>query len=381
MKRTFVLAAVLTVGAASVAPFRARAQSESPLAGLWTLNRSLSEFRTDVGFTPDWISAPPGDSQKGSSSGGGRGRRGSTGGGGTRGSGDPFQGKRESYDDARRAQLLTGEVRNPPARLMVVDTPAAFTITNELGQSRTFHPDGKEESIDVQGVPIGVTTRRNGDDIVVVYHVEQNRELRYTFSHSAEPKQLVIDVQFLERGAGDKARRVYDAGVATPAVRTPPADSAPVPSGSSAQPMAEAFDKRPNAELIGLKNIGVVVEDLSGQAIACGLNHDAIESALSKRLTDGGFTVRRNSDEDTYVYVNVMSSSLSGTCVSRYDAFLYTHATAKLSYGEQPALVQVSLMHRGGIGTSAPAAHGVAVLRGLEGYIDLFVTQVRDANK
>jgi len=44
-------------------------------------------------------------------------------------------------------------------------------------------------------------------------------------------------------------------------------------------------------------------------------------------------------------------------------------------------LVQVSLMHRGGIGSSAIATHAAAVSRGLEGYIDLFVTQIRDANK
>jgi hypothetical protein len=116
--------------------------------------------------------------------------------------------------------------------------------------------------------------------------------------------------------------------------------------------------------------------------VACGLNHDAIEAALSKRLTDGGFTVRKNSDEDTYVYVNVMTTTLSnGTCVSRYDAFLYTHATAKLSYRDQPVLVQVSLIHRGGIGSSAPTAHAAAVVRGLENYVDLFATQIHDANK
>ena len=103
---------------------------------------------------------------------------------------------------------------------------------------------------------------------------------------------------------------------------------------------------------------------------------------MSKRLTDGGFAVRKNSDDDTYVYVNVITTTLSnGTCVSRYDAFLYTHATAKLSYRDQPVLVQVSLIHRGGIGSSAPVGHAGAVTRGLEGYVDLFVTQIRDANK
>jgi hypothetical protein len=134
--------------------------------------------------------------------------------------------------------------------------------------------------------------------------------------------------------------------------------------------------------LKGLRSLGVLVEELSPQAIACGLSRDAIEAAVAKQLTDGGFSVRRNSDEDTYVYINIMTSSAAnGLCVSRYDAFLYTHAAAKLSYRDQPVLVQVSLMHRGGIGTSAPSAHGAAVGRGLAGYIDLFVTQIRNANK
>src|SRR6185295_5463732 len=145
---------------------------------------------------------------------------------------------------------------------------------------------------------------------------------------------------------------------------------------------AEKFDAAPGAELKGLKSLGILVEDLSQQAIGCGLNHDAIETSLTKRLTDGGFAVRKNSDEDSYVYINVMTNTLpNGMCVSRYDAFLYTHATANLSYRDQPVLVQVSLMHRGGIGSSAPSAHAAAVTRGLETYVDLFVTQIRDANK
>ena len=213
---------------------------------------------------------------------------------------------------------------------------------------------------------------------MVVYHVEQDRDLRYTFSHSATPSQLVVDVQFLEHGAGDQTRHVYEPGVEA----TAPAARGAVAAAPPNQPTQETFDQRPGAELKGLKSLGILVEDLSGPAIACGLNHDSLESALSKRLTGGGFTVRRNSDEDTYVYVNVMTTRLSdGTCVSRYDAFLYTQATAKLSYRDQSVLAQVSLMHRGSIGTSAPTTHAAAVTRGLENYIDLFITQIHDANK
>jgi hypothetical protein len=364
------------------------AQDVSPLGGVWTLNRTLSELPHEIGFNVNWLVPSGGTGQSGGSSGGsgggsgggGRGRRGSGGGGGgNRGATGAFSGPRESYDDSRRVQFLTGEARNPAVRLMVVDTAAAVTITNELGQSRVLHPTGKEESVELQGVQIFVTTKRDADQLVVVYRAEQNREVRYTYSHSANPSQLVVEVQFLEHGAGDKARQVYEPGVAAETA-TPPAGA--VPPGSPKPPAADTFDARPGAELKGLKGLGILVENLSAQAMSCGLSHDVLETALSKRLADGGFAVRRNSDEDTYLYVNVMTTTLpDGMCVSRYDAFLYTHATANLSYRDQPALVQVSLMHRGGIGSSAPAGHATAVTRGLEGYVDLVVTQIRDANR
>jgi hypothetical protein len=373
MRRFLIAAGAVTTAAILVLlPAASGAQPAAPLAGVWTLNRSLSEFPREIGFNVDWIPAPDSGQRTGSSS-GGRGRRGS---GGNRGDDRPAPTSRESYDDARRVQLLTAEIRNPPVRLMLVDTPAAVTITNELGQSRTLHPDGKQESIEIQGVPIPVTTKRDGSQLVVTYRVEEHRDVRYTYSHSASPSQLIVDVQLLDHGAGDKARRIYEPGVATETAASPPPAGAAAPASSRRDPAA-AFDARPGAELKGLKSLGILVEELSPQAIACGLNHDSLETALWKRLADAGFTVRKNSDEDTYVYVNVMAATVaSGACLSRYDAFLYTHATANLSYRDQPVLVQVSLMHRGGLGTSA-----ATVVRGLENFIDLFVTQIRDANK
>jgi hypothetical protein len=385
MKRSWVPACVVAAAAAAgLLHGRATAQERGPLGGLWTLNRSLSEMPQEIGFDLNWIAPPTAGGQSGGSgagsSGGGRGRRGS-GGGSTGGrSGSGFAMPRESYDEARRVQLLTAEARNPAARLMIVDTTDAVTITNELGQSRTLHPSGKEESIEIQGVPISVTSKRDGDRLVVDYFVQQGREVRYTYSHPASPPQLIVEVQFIEKNAGDKARRVYEPGVATESAATAPARAAG--SVAAGDRPAEGFDARPGAELKGIKSLGILVEELSTRAVACGLNRDALEGALSKRLTDGGFTVRRNSDEDTYVYVNVMTNTMSdGTCVSRYDAFLYTHTTAKLAYHDQPVLVQVSLMHRGGLGSSAPTGHAAAVARGLEGYIDLFATQIHDANK
>ena len=379
-----VVAFLAAVAARGLFPAPAHTQSASPLAGVWTLNRSLSESPREIGFNPAWMTAPGGDDRGSGSSGSGRGRRGSDS-AGSRGSAAPRAGKPESYDEARRARLLTAEVRNPPARLMIVDTPGGVTITNELGQSRTFHPDAKEESIQLEGVPIGVTSKRETDRLVVDYHVDPNREVRYAYSTSANPSRLTVDVELLDHGtAGDKARRIYEPGVASeslPSASATPADSA-ARAAAASQPAHESFDQRPGAELKGLRALGILVEDLGREAQACGLRLDAIESALSKKLADGGFLVRRNSDEDTYVYVNVITDSVAnGTCVSRYDAFLYTHATATLSYGDQPVLVQVSLMHRGGIGASAPTGHAAAVVRGLENYMDVFVSQIRDANK
>ena len=57
---------------------------------------------------------------------------------------------------------------------------------------------------------------------------------------------------------------------------------------------------------------------MSPQAAACGLNRGPLETALQKQLTDAGFRVLRNSDEDTYLYINVITTTVpSGLCFKR----------------------------------------------------------------
>jgi hypothetical protein len=147
-------------------------------------------------------------------------------------------------------------------------------------------------------------------------------------------------------------------------------------------PVRAQANQQPDAELKGLTKLGIVVEDLTPQAAACGLSQSTIEAAVSKRLSDAGFTVLGRSDEDTYLYVNVITTSLpTGLCVSRYDAFLYTHATAKLSYQDAPVLVQVSLLHKGGIAGGTPSAHADGVLRGVQESVDQFSTRIRNVKK
>src|SRR6267154_3531759 len=75
MGRPFILACVVTAAAAGLLhPAPAAAQNTSPLAGVWTLDRSLSEWPREIGFNVDWV-PPSSTGQNAGSSGGGRGRR------------------------------------------------------------------------------------------------------------------------------------------------------------------------------------------------------------------------------------------------------------------------------------------------------------------
>jgi hypothetical protein len=163
--------------------------------------------------------------------------------------------------------------------------------------------------------------------------------------------------------------------------QTPPPGTQTSPA-SPGQAGTPARASGPDPELRGLAALGIVVEELSSQAAACGLNQAAIEAAAAKSLSDAGFKVLRNADEDTYVYVQVMTTSASsGLCVSRYDVFLYTFANATLSYQVAPLLVQVSLLHKGGLTGGAPATHGEAVTRNVKQYVDEFASRIRTASR
>jgi hypothetical protein len=355
-------------------PSVSAAQDGPGLAGRWTLNPDLSQFPRELGFGVDWAKA------------GARGAEPSPGAGPGGGGTGSFLGRPESQDEARRKQILTDEVRTPSTRLTIVETASTVTISDDRGRMRTFRPDGRENTLDLDGVPVVVSARREGGRLQVVYRVAQGRELRYVFSRVQNPPQLVVEVQFVERGGGDRVRRVYEPATeperpATSGTAPPESPRASGAAPASGRAAAEPFDQRPDAALKGLTRLGVVVEGLGSQAAACGLTDAAVEAAVSARLADAGLRVVRNSDEDTYLYVNVISGSLPNGCVSRYDVILYTHTTATLSYRDGPVLVQVSLLNKGGIAGGAPAGHGATVLRGVEEYVDAFVARIRDANK
>jgi hypothetical protein len=376
-----VVAGVMWI-VAPVAP--AAAQDASALAGQWTLDRAHSEFPTEVGFDASFMAASPVGGADAPSGGGGRGGRG---GGGRRAPGPTFN-RPDSQDDARRIQQLTAEAKTPSVNLTIAETGSSVSITDDHGRMRTFHPTtGREDIIQLDQVPVSATTTLVEGRLVVTYQVANGREMRVTYWRNTSPTQLVVDTAFVERGATDSIRRVYVPGSTPLAPPSAPATTAAgnggAPSSPAAPSTSAAAGQSPDAQYKGLAKLGVVVEDLTAQAAGCGLTHDAIDAAVSKSLTGAGLSVVKNvsSDESTYLYVNVITTSTSTLCVSRYDAFLYTNTAAPLPYHAAPVLVQVLLMHKGGLTGGSPTTHADAVIKGLTADVDEFAAKIHDANK
>lgn len=375
---TTVGACVLLIVMGAAVPRPVSAQEPSAFAGSWTLNRQLSQFPAEVGFSADFLGpiGPDGSPTPGR--------------GGNRGAANGPGIARESEDDARRISVLTDEVRVPFDRLSIAAQPSLVTITPDRASARAFHTDGRDDEISLGRVTASATTRWDAGRLVILYKAQIGRELRYTYSINTSPTQLIVDVEFLERGGGDRVRRIYEPTVAgdtraAPASIPPAATAAPAAASVPAVPPAAqpsaAVDQRPDASLKGLARLGVVVEDLGTEAVGCGLKQDVLETAVSKHLTDAGLRVIRNSDDDTYLYVNINVAKVSaGLCVSRYDVTLYTHAAARLSYTESPVLVQIELLHKGGIAGGAPAANADGVLKSVLEYVDQFSMRIRSAN-
>src|SRR5262249_8520702 len=111
----------------------------------------------------------------------------------------------------RRMQLLSAEARTPSPHLTIVDTRGSVTITDAEDVSRTLHTDGKDDYLEVHGLPVTAITARESGHVVARYKVEQGRELRYTFTRETGGPKLTIDIQFFEGGRiAESVRRVYD---------------------------------------------------------------------------------------------------------------------------------------------------------------------------
>jgi hypothetical protein len=355
------------------------------LSGTWTLDRNASQFPREIGFDAGFAGLAPADNGSG-----GRGRNGGrrSGGGSPSGNGVdlPLRPRGESYDEAQRRDHLTDEVRTPPARLTIVELPDLVTFSDEAGNVRSVHPDGRAETISVAGTSVLTVAHREDGKLIVLYSVGDLRHVRYTYSRPEGQASLAVDVEFVERSkAGDTVRRVYNPpppAAATAAASAPNAGAAPASPPAAAANAPKAVVPRAGAEFTGLKRVGIVVEELSTQAMNCGMKRETLEAAVAKPLTDAGMRTSVNSDEDTYVHVTLMTSvQTTGMCVTRYDWALYSITDATLSYQHSPLLSQVLLAHRGGLAMSLPGTHAAEVMRGLTDGLTQVAGTIRDANK
>lgn len=345
-----------------------RAQADSSLSGTWTIDREASEFPREVGFDADF--APIGRGEPGA------GRRGPGG-----GALPALRPQGESYDAAQRRQVLTDEVRFPPTRLTIVDTEQTVTLTDQQGNSRTFHPDGRAETLQIGGASVLTTAKRDGGSLVVLYAVADLRQIRYTYTHPDGTNALRVEVQFLERGSGDVVRRLYVRGDASAPALTRAGDGPP-PSGPASAGAPRPVVPGAGSEFSGLAKLGLVVEEPSTQAVNCGVTRAVLEAAAAKPFTAIGLKVSTNADEDTYVHVSVMTSVMpTGMCISRYDWAIYSVTDATLSYQRAPVLAQVLLARKGGLTGSLPATHGADVVRGLDDGLTQVAAIIRDANR
>ena len=201
IRSAWLVCGVVAVALIVLRPVPAHAQQRpTDLGGAWMIDRDASEFPREVGFPADFL---PGPEPAGGADGG---RRGSRGVGGQR-TPQALRPQGDDYDSAQRRDRLTSEVRTPSVRLTIEDTPDAVTFTDDRGAQRTFHPDGRSESIDLGGVSVLANARREGGTLIVTYAVADLRQLRYSFARVEA--RLIVDVQFVERGRGDSVRRVY----------------------------------------------------------------------------------------------------------------------------------------------------------------------------
>jgi hypothetical protein len=298
---------------------------------------------------------------------------------------------RVSVDDGTRVQQLTADARTPPSRLTIVRNDSTVAIADDQGHARTFRPDGHLEELTIGTVALPTTARWDGASLVVVYEVATGQQLRYTYTPAADPTRLQVSIRFLERGReGDEVRLTYeppgalDRLILSGAPTSPVARSASAPTSAgvpdAAPPSARPPVLPPGSELRGLTTIGTVVEDLSAQGKACGLDQEKIKTSIARILAAAGFKTEPFGNEDTYVLLSVQTSRLpDGTCVSRYDASLVTQADATFSYLKGLVAVPVQLLHEGGMAGGSPASHAPAVMDALVKSANHFVSQIRAA--
>jgi hypothetical protein len=191
---------------------RAQAPEKASLAGIWSMNKDLSDQPPSGG---------QGDGSQGDQSrhGGGHGRGGGTGGmhggyGGGAGRGGGGGRAAMDPDAAARMRDAMRDIVAPPDRLTVVQTDSMVVLTGPDGRTTRLSPDGKKIKDDNTGVER--KTKWDGGKLVCEVSGVGPGKITQTFSLDAEHHQLRI-VALLEGGRSKEPRtitHVYDSAPA-----------------------------------------------------------------------------------------------------------------------------------------------------------------------
>lgn len=185
------------------------------LTGRWKLNRDLSEFPKEVAFgvgTPGDDSRPSGGRGGASGGGGGRGGGRSRSSGGASSGGFSIQSVRESEEDVNKIKELIADAKSPSPVLTIAMTETAVTVTDAQDRTRTFHPNSREEIIQLDAGPIGTTAKWNAAQLAVQFTVRSDRVFRYLYSR-LPGGQLLVETRLEEGHARERTeviKRVYD---------------------------------------------------------------------------------------------------------------------------------------------------------------------------
>jgi len=190
-------------------PVRSLAEAPSPIVGVWTLNKELS----------DAPAAAPGERGDRGDRGGRRagGGRGGGFGGGRRGGGfgGPGGGGRGNPDDMRRTRDAMRDVMETPDRMTITQTESMVIITTGDGRTTRLSTDGKK--IKDESTGIERKTRWDGKELVCEITGGPGK-MTETYAVDAETHQLKVTRQL---GSGDQQRlhHVYDRADGVPAAR------------------------------------------------------------------------------------------------------------------------------------------------------------------
>jgi len=198
--------ALLTI---ALAPAPPQAAEKPSLAGVWTLNKDLSDSGArDRG---DDSGTDRGARRGGYGGGGGRGFGGGRYGGGMGRGGGGMRGAGMNPEETQRMRDAMRDLTNPSDRLTITQTDSMIVVTGADGRTTRLSPDGKK----IKDENTGIERKTKWDSGKLVSEISGlgPGKTVQTFALDPEHHQLKITVQMEGRGRSGQPRtitHVYD---------------------------------------------------------------------------------------------------------------------------------------------------------------------------